>query len=108
MPFYDLTCENGHVQIDVMEPVNRPMTMCPQCGAETQRVWLSKPANIVGDEIPGGYWVKHGICNEDGTPRKYYSKSEMRREAERRGLVNRVEHVGTRDGDKSKHTTRWT
>jgi len=44
--------------------------------------------NVIADEIPGGVWIRHGICNEDGTPRKYYSKSEMAKEAAKRGLIN--------------------
>lgn len=64
-------------------------------------------SNVIGDDIPGGILIRHGICNEDGTPRKYYSKSEMTKEAKRRGLVNLVEHVTEPGTDKSKHTTRW-
>jgi len=64
-------------------------------------------SSVIGDDIPGGYIVRHGICNEDGTPRKYYSKSEMIKEAKRRGVTNVVEHVPDRGSDKSKHTTRW-
>jgi hypothetical protein len=40
---------------------------------------------VVGDEID--ITIRHGICNEDGTPRRYRSRLEMRREAERRGVV---------------------
>ena len=65
--------------------------------------------SVIGDDIPGGIAIRHGLCNEDGTPRKYYSKSEMRREAERRGLVNYVTHTpDPKSGsDKSKFTSRW-
>lgn len=44
--------------------------------------------SVIGDDIPGGVWIRHGLCNADGTPRKYYSKSEMAKEAEKRGLIN--------------------
>jgi hypothetical protein len=64
-------------------------------------------AGVIPDQIPGGVEVKHGICNPDGTPRRYYSKSEMAREAYKRGLTNHVEHVPMRGSDKSPHTTRW-
>lgn len=65
--------------------------------------------SVIPDEIPGGYIVYHGICNEDGSPRKYYSKSEMAKEAKRKGLVNSVRHItNPKDGtDKNPHTTRW-
>lgn len=33
---------------------------------------------IITDSIPGGLEIKHGICNPDGTPRKYYEKSAIR------------------------------
>jgi hypothetical protein len=46
------------------------------------------PANfgVVGDDIPGGIEIKHGICNPDGTPRRYHSKTEIRRAANEKGL----------------------
>lgn len=105
MPFYDLVCETGHEQIDILLKLGeRPP--CPTCGGSVSTLWRTS-SNVVGDDIPGGYEVKHGICNEDGSPRKYYSKSEMRKEADKRGLVNMVRHVGTRDSDKAPWTTRW-
>lgn len=39
------------------------------------------------DDIPGGLTIEHGLCNEDGTPRTYYSQSEITAECQRRGLV---------------------
>ncbi len=39
------------------------------------------------DDIPGGLTIEHGLCNEDGTPRTYYSQSEITAECKRRGLV---------------------
>jgi hypothetical protein len=82
---------------------------CPKCGAATDRNWgaSGQTAAIAADEIPGGVWIQHGICNEDGTPRKYYSKSEMALEAKRRGLTNVVTHVTRPGTDKSEHTSRW-
>lgn len=89
--------------------------MCEKCGKELViGEWPFCPhgfgANsVIADDIPGGVEIRHGLCNEDGSPRRYYSKSEMAKEAKKRGLVNRVEHVtnhkiGT---DKNPHTTRW-
>ena len=43
-------------------------------------------AGIIGDEIPGGLEIKHGLCNPDGSPRKYYSKTEIYQEANKRNL----------------------
>jgi DNA-directed RNA polymerase subunit RPC12/RpoP len=108
MPMYDRACPRcSYRLIDSWEPVKKPNIECPECGAWTERVWLSAPPNVIGDDIPGCIDIRHGLCHEDGTPQRFYSKSEIRREAERRGFVNRVEHKGSRGSDKSKHTTRW-
>jgi hypothetical protein len=64
--------------------------------------------SAISDSIPGGIYLKHGMCNADGSPRRYDSHSEIRAEAKRRNMVNRVEHIPERGSDKSKHTTRWT
>ena len=66
-------------------------------------------AFVQPDDIPGGVWIKHGICNRDGTPRRYDSRSAMRKEAEARGFTNLVEHVvdPKKGSDKSKHTQRF-
>ena len=106
---YDRLCSNGHQMIDCWEKIDTKNVQCTQCGADTERAWLTRPGNVIGDDIPGGYIVRHGLCNEDGTPRKYYSKSEIHAEAKRRGLVNIVEHKPDpmSGSDKAKHTTRW-
>ncbi|HYE17082.1 MAG TPA: hypothetical protein VEA69_01440 [Tepidisphaeraceae bacterium] len=39
------------------------------------------------DEIPGGLTIEHGLCNEDGTPRTYYSHSEIKRACEDKGWM---------------------
>ena len=92
---------------------------CDVCGGEIHigdypfcRGDASKhePANawvVIDDSIPGGLEIKNGLCNADGTPRKYYSHSEIRKEAERRGYHQHVEHKTARGTDKSKFTTRW-
>ena len=108
MPIYDRVCKNEHKLIDCWEPITAPEVLCPECNEPTERAWLSRPTAVIADEIPGGVWIHHGICNEDGTPRKYYSKSEMAAEAKRRGLTNLVRHVGeSKESDKSRHTTKW-
>jgi len=106
MPNYDRQCPScGTVALDCLEPVNTPDPIC-LCGAQTQRVWLTTPA-VIPDSIPGGIEIAHGLCNADGTPHRYYSRSEMRDEARARGLFNRVEHIPARGSDKSPHTSRW-
>ena len=62
---------------------------------------------MIADDIPGGIYIRHGICNDDGTAKKYYSKSEIAKAAKEKGLVNNVEHITAPGTDKNQHTTRW-
>ena len=83
IPFYDLTCDNNHEQIDVLLKLGeRPP--CPTCGSPTYTLWRAT-SNVIADDIPGGIEIKNCLCWPDGTPRRYYSKSEMAKEAKRRG-----------------------
>ena len=66
---------------------------------------LHSTHSVVGDECD--VTVTNGICNLDGTPRRYTSKSEMATEAAKRGLTNHVEHIPGKGSDKSRHTSRW-
>lgn len=105
-PFYDRTCMVcDHRIIDSYEPVTPPLVPCPQCGESTVRAWLTHPPAAIGDECD--ITIKHGLCDAEGNPVRYRSKSEIAREAKRRGLVNIVEHQGTKSGDRNPHTTRW-
>ena len=106
MPLYDVSCPGGHETLDVMAKVgeNPP---CPVCGEPTFHIWRSF-GSVVADEIPGGVEIRHGICNEDGSPTRYYSKSEMARAAKEKGLINAVRHVTAPGTDKSPHTVKWT
>ena len=60
---------------------------CPACGAASHHdvVLLGIAPGVIGDEID--VTVRHGLCNEDGTPRRFTSMAELRREASARGLV---------------------
>ena len=74
---------------------------CHGAMVETSRVArFGQASNVIGDDIPGGLLIEHGICNADGTPRRFYSKKEIRDTARKQGW--------TRDGDtpKSRHD-RW-
>lgn len=108
MPMYDRECSAcQHRLLDCYEPITPPEVACPNCGAATTRTWFFSPPAVIQDSIEGGVEIRHGICNEDGTPRRYYSKSEMRAEAARRGLVNAVRHTTPPGSDKAPHTSRW-
>lgn len=82
--------------------------VCGDCGASTVEDGdlYGKAPCVVGDECD--VWVRHGICNPDGTPKHYTSKAAMREAATALGLENRVRHIPMRGSDKSPHTTRWT
>lgn len=45
----------------------------------------NRASAVVGDEID--VTIRHGLCNEDGSPRRWRSRAELRREERRRGLV---------------------
>ena len=104
---YDRACSAcGIRRIDQLEPIATPDPVC-LCGARLERVFLpTGRGQVLGDECD--VWAKHAICNDDGSPKHYTSKAEMRRAAAAKGMEPHVVHIGTKGGDKSKHTTRWT
>lgn len=79
------------------------------CPGTMERTWLmgrDGASSVHGDECD--VMIRHGLCHEDGTPRRYTSKSDIRKEAQRRGVVNHVVHEPDSKGsDKSKHTQRF-
>ncbi len=82
------------------------MTTCDKCGVELHIGDFPFCPHgrgtglAIGDECD--VLVRHGLCHEDGTPRRFRSKAEMKRVADSKGLVNFVRHT---DGD--KHVSRW-
>jgi hypothetical protein len=90
-------------------------TICQKCNEPLQvGDWPFCPhgpghSNVIGDDIPGGVIIRHGLVNDDGSPRKFYSKTEIAREAKRLGLTNEVRHItDPKSGsDKNPHTKRW-
>jgi hypothetical protein len=109
MKMVDMQCPRCEIiSTDVLLRDGNWEPACEQCHVPLVRVCIGGMAAAVhGDDIPGGVWIRHGICNADGTPRRYDSHSEMKREAKARGLVNFVEHVGTKGGDRNKYTQRF-
>ncbi len=104
MPVYDfkgITC--GHVferyaRYDEAVP-------CPECGGVTEHVWIPGTRHVIGDECD--QTIANGLCNADGTPRRFTSKAEIKKEAKRRGLTQFVQHTTKPGTDKSKWTSRW-
>jgi hypothetical protein len=104
----DAACQECGALVDDVLMTKGQLPNC-ECGGALERRWhFTRTAHVHGDDIPGGVWIEHGLCNADGSPRKYYSKSEMAREAKARGLVNLVEHKPDNKGtDKSANTQRF-
>lgn len=104
----DIRCtECEHGELDVWHEYGTQYGVCPECGAGMTR-WYRSSGGAHGDDIPGGLAVPHAVCHPDGTPRVFYSKKEILKEAKARGWTNVVEHIpSSRGTDKSKHTTRW-
>lgn len=117
MPMYDFQCKNGHT-FERLLPIGTQKAWCKQCEADcranggcrcrhlAERVWLPGNANsVIGDEID--VEIKHGLCHEDGTPRRFRSRTELRKAEQKAGLTNFVEHRPPPGTDRSKHTQRW-
>lgn len=73
-PYYDRICKTcGWVAVDVLEPSCIDPPACPACGAPTERVWLTKSSNVIGDETD---FVSH---NGEKFPVRFRSKADHRR-----------------------------
>ena len=58
----------------------------PFCGGDPAK-HVSAASVVIGDDFPGGVWIRHGAVNDDGSPRKFYSKTEIKRVLNEKGLV---------------------
>ena len=58
----------------------------PFCHGNPSEHSRSSPG-VVGDDIPGGILIKHAVCNPDGSPRRFYSKSDIKRAANEVGYT---------------------
>lgn len=65
---------------------------CRVCIAEEKGL-IGLAHGVVGDEID--IWVRHGLCNPDGSPRRFRSRKEMAAVAKERGMVNMVRTATT-------------
>ncbi len=102
MPLYDRQCGSacGWQALDVWEAVDAPHGVCPACGADTARAWLTRASSVIGDECD--FTTRNG----EKTPVRFRSKIEHRRWMKERGLVIMDTHVGAPGSDKSKFTQR--
>lgn len=104
MPMFDMKCPDCGATFDMFVRIGEEKSCT--CGGLLEKVWLPGNANsVIGDECD--IYVKHGLCHADGTPKRFTSKSEMNKEAEKRGFTNVVEHKGFKGRDTSPHTSRW-
>lgn len=102
MKYFDRKCPAcGTITIDSLEPSDAPVILCSQCGEPTERAWIAKAATVIGDECD--FTSRNG----EREPRRFRSKLEHRRWLKEKGYRINDAHVGTQDGDTSKHTTRW-
>lgn len=104
----DLRCPDcNYVWEDflVRAGMRKPPYTCPICHQKTLDKVVLKAPSVHGDEID--VTVENGLCQDDGTPVRFRSKTELKRAAKAKGLVNWVEHKGTMSGDKSKTTQRF-
>lgn len=107
--FIDIVCSNAACMFSVVDqnvPYGDVFPLCERCGAPTVRLWTAQgTAGVSGDECD--VTIKHGLCHEDGSPRRFTSKAELAKAAKDKGLVNYVRHAPPPGTDKSKFTSRW-
>jgi hypothetical protein len=84
----DIHCTNCDYRADDVWANAGEYPACPICHQPTERLWTST-GSVVGDDIPGGLAIEHGICHSDGSPKTYYTKSSIYKAAKAKGL-----HVG--------------
>lgn len=97
------TCER--IQLDHLErDEDKSRPDC--CGTAMERVFLpTQRNNVIGDEID--VEIRNGLCMPDGSPRRFRSRTELRKAEQKAGMLNYVQHVGGKGSDKSTHTRRW-
>lgn len=71
-----MTCERCYRPLDVGE---HGLGLCPLGPRRSNAIWT--------DDIPGGVEITNGICNADGTPKRYFSKSAIRQACEVKGMI---------------------
>lgn len=106
--FIDVICPScKSEEEDVLLRGEETIPVCA-CGSVRERCWRpTGRGTVIPDDIPGGILIKNSLCWPDGTPRRFYSKTEIRAAEKKLGYTNYVTHIGTKSGDSSRHTSRW-
>lgn len=83
---FRFVCFNDH-KFTNMQWDYEPLPQCPECGSPTATDDFTpgESAAVIGDEID--VTVRHGLCYDDGTPRRFTSMTELRRVAQEKGLT---------------------
>ena len=80
-------CPKGHQHKDLWWGQADP-PICPICDEPTSETGpepANKSAFVHGDECD--VLIRHGLCHEDGTPKRYTSKEQIRRDAYEAGYT---------------------
>ncbi len=109
MPLYDRRCSVCQFRRDdAYEQSTTPDYPC-KCGGVMERIPMTSNPGAMGrcqsDECD--VTMRHGLCNPDGSPKRFTSKAEMAREAKKQGLTNYVVHSGLPGSDKNPNTQKW-
>lgn len=101
MPRFDQQCTKCDWRDEIIAPTGFHPP-CPKCEAKTERLYVGG-YGFGRDEIVGGQVIE----NLGHEPVIVHSRSELKRIAEERGLVQAVRHVPTPGSDKSPVTQRF-
>lgn len=95
-----MTCERCYKPLDEGE---HGLGLCPLEPRRAQyAVWQ--------DTIEGGLEISNGICNEDGTPKRYYSWSEIAAACKAKGVIpyhDVYAEGGNRTLEDARHREDW-
>jgi putative FmdB family regulatory protein len=104
MPVYDFKCRVCHRIFEAFVMFKERLGVCCKtCGAATDVVWMAggRTPTVIGDSMD------QVIENLSAQPKRYLSRSELKRDMAAAGVEHRVKHVGVPGSDKSPHTVKW-
>ena len=86
---WPLRCEScGHKEKQWAWDYELPLA-CKECGQPSYVYYepRGQAPGVITDNIAGGMEIRHGICHEDGTPRRIDSKTELKQALNEKGLT---------------------